>query len=282
MGTDVQDERITLQVFEEVKTCMIGKPKFHLKPKQEKEVLCNFTKEFSSKHMFSSENARHENLRFLPTAVITHNELPIKLQPHCPSDYKVQTFKYINMDEQVVAQKPNGEMIIQDPEIQRDYKNGDFLELDEERLPEGLNNITRVKRSEDHYQRCLRVRDDTTLHPSNALEETGCFWVRFACRTAKGCPGSHVFYSCKHKKDHPRASRWGCEYILLCATMTQDSVCALHVQATDMVCDQCCISDNCGTHMPRCSGEGPTVDVSTRKLTMRVNIRKFNPDVGDY
>ena len=81
--TDIHDNRLTLQVFEEAKTCMIGKPRFHLRLKQEKEVLCNFTKEFNSKHMFSSEKARHENLRTLPTALITHSELPTNLQPHC-------------------------------------------------------------------------------------------------------------------------------------------------------------------------------------------------------
>ena len=63
----------------------------------------------------------------------------------------MQTFKWVNMDEQVIADKPDGEMIIQDPEIQRDYQNGDFLELDEERLPEGLYNISRIKRG----PRCL-------------------------------------------------------------------------------------------------------------------------------
>merc|ERR1712061_538710 len=36
--TDIQDARLTLQVYEEAKTCMVGKPRFHLKPKQEKEV----------------------------------------------------------------------------------------------------------------------------------------------------------------------------------------------------------------------------------------------------
>ena len=31
--TDLEENRLTLQVFEEAKTCMIGKPRFHLKPK---------------------------------------------------------------------------------------------------------------------------------------------------------------------------------------------------------------------------------------------------------
>merc|ERR1711917_102614 len=157
--TDLEDDRLTLQVYEEAKTCMVGKPRLHLKPKLEKEVLCNFNREFNSAHMFSSENSKHEKLRFLPTGLITHNELPHKLQPHCPSDFIVQTFKYVNMDEQVIAQKPDGEVIIQDPEIQRDYKNGDFLELDEERFPEGLINIPRTKRG----PRCLRLKDDGQL-----------------------------------------------------------------------------------------------------------------------
>merc|ERR1712226_477060 len=55
--TDIQDARLTLQVYEEAKTCMVGKPRFHLKPKQEKEVLCSFNEEFNSTHMFSSENS---------------------------------------------------------------------------------------------------------------------------------------------------------------------------------------------------------------------------------
>ena len=105
--TDLQDNRLTLQVYEEAKTCMVGKPRHHLPPKQEKEALCNFNKEFSSGHMFSSGNAVHERLNFLPTAIITHNQLPAKLRPHCPSDYIVQTFKWVNMDEQVIAEKPD-------------------------------------------------------------------------------------------------------------------------------------------------------------------------------
>merc|ERR1712241_747174 len=128
-------------------------------------------------------------------ALITHSELPTKLQPHCPSDYKVQTFKYVNMDEQVVAQTSDGGMIIQDAEIQRDYKNGDFLERDEERLPEGLNNITRLKRSA--AQRCLRLRDN------GQLEGSGCLTVSFACLKTTGCPGSHVYYSCRSNTGSP-------------------------------------------------------------------------------
>ena len=242
--TDIHDNRLTLQVFEEARTCMIGKPRFHLKPKQEKEVLCNFTKEFNTMHMFSSNNSRHENLRFLPTALITHNELPIKLQPHCPSDYKVQTFKFVNMEEQVVAPTSDGGMIIQDPEIQRDYKNGDFLELDEERLPEGLNNITRVKRSA--AQRCLRLRDN------GQLEGSGCITVSFACLKTTGCPGSHVYYSCRSNTGSAYES---CEYILLCSTMNGEN-CALHITSTNLKCEQCCISDNCGPSMPKCLNSG--------------------------
>ena len=137
--------------------------------------------------MFSSEkNSRHENLRFLRTALITHNELPVKLQPHCPPDYIVQTFKYINLEEQVITEKPDGGMIIQDPEIQRDYKNGDFLELDEERRPEGLNNITRIKRG----PRCLRLRDD------GQLAEAGCMWVTFSCEQTQGCKVCCTFLTC--------------------------------------------------------------------------------------
>merc|ERR1711934_1181873 len=39
--TDLEDDRLTLQVYEEAKTCMVGKPRYHLKPKLEKAALCN-------------------------------------------------------------------------------------------------------------------------------------------------------------------------------------------------------------------------------------------------
>ena len=239
--TDLEDDRLTLQVYEEAKTCMVGKPRYHLKPKLEKAALCNLNKEFNSTHMFSSEkNSKHENLGFLPTALILHNELPVKLQPHCPSDYIVQTFKYVNVDEQVITQKPDGGMIIQDPEIQRDYQNGDFLELDEERRPEGLNNITRVKRG----PRCLRLTEN------GELAEAGCaWWAIFSCRL--GCPAIHVYYHCKRNLQNGRRI-FGGEYILLCATMNNNR-CAVHSEATDVRCEQCCISDDCGPRMPKCS-----------------------------
>jgi len=240
--TDLEDDRLTLQVYEEAKTCMVGKPRLHLKPKLEKEVLCNFNREFNSAHMFSSENSKHEKLRFLPTALITHNELPHKLQPHCPSDFIVQTFKYVNMDEQVIAQKPDGEVIIQDPEIQRDYKNGDFLELDEERFPEGLNNITRTKRG----PRCLRLKDD------GQLAEAGCMWVSFSCEQSQGCPATHVYYTCSNNLNGNGGRIRGCEYILLCSSLNNNR-CAVHSEATDVRCEQCCISDDCGPQMRKCS-----------------------------
>jgi len=205
--------------------------------------------------------------------LITHNELPVKLQPHCPSDYIVQTFKYINVDEQVIAQKEDGEMVVQDPEIQRDYKNGDFLEMDEERFPEGLNNITRLKRG----PRCLRLQDN------GQLAESGCMWVSFMCERSQGCPATHVYYTCRN---NPRANGRrirGREYILLCSTLNNDR-CAVHSEATDLRCEQCCISDNCGPRMRKCSSSdgGQSVDVSTRKLRLKVNIVKFDRHRGDY
>ena len=258
---DLEDDRLTLQVFKEAKTCMIGKPRFHLKPKQEKEVICNFTKEFNSKHMFSSENARHENLRTLPTALITHSELPTKLQPHCPSDYKVQTFKYVNVDEQVVAQTTDGGMIIQDPEIQRDYKNGDFLELDEERLPEGLNNITREKRS----ARCQRLDDN------GRLADATCMRVDISCNAQRGCPAAHVFYSCRENSNGRIIG--GSEYILLCSSISNTN-CVVHIMSTDVLCMQCCnAGSGCGPGFPEC--------LPRRTLTMKMDIVKFNPN-GDY
>jgi len=271
--TDMEDDRLTLQVYEEAKTCMVGKPRFHMKPKQEKEVLCSFDKEFNSTHMFSSENSKHENLRFLPTALITHNELPIKLQSHCPSDYIVQTFKYVNVDEQLVAQKPDGEMIIQDLDIQRDYNDGDFLEMDQERFPEGLNNITRRKRG----PRCLRISDDGQLGGTN------CMWVHVRCDKGAGCPATHVYYTCSNNLNVNGQTIVGCEYILLCSTLDNNR-CAVHSESTAVRCEQCCISDYCGDHMPKCSLSegGVAVDVTTRKLTLKVNIIKFKADRGDY
>merc|ERR1712107_364156 len=65
--TDMKDDRLSLQVMEEVKTCMVGKPRQHLPPKMERQLLS-------------------------------------KLRPHCPLDYKVQTFRWINKDEQVVSE----------------------------------------------------------------------------------------------------------------------------------------------------------------------------------
>jgi len=268
--TDMEDDRLTLQVYEEAKTCMVGKPRFHLKPKQEKEVLCSFDKEFNSTHMFSSENSKHENLRFLPTALITHNELPIKLQSHCPSNYIVQTFKYVNVDDQLVAQKPDGEMIIQDPDIQRDYNNGDFLEMDQERFPEGLNNITRKKRG----PRCLRLTDN------GQLAEAGCYWVNFNCKKTQGCPASHVYYTCSNNLNVNGQRIRGCEYILLCSTLNNNR-CAVHSESTAVRCEQCCISDDCGRNMRKCSSSGG-VDVTTRKLTVKAKIIKFDPNRGDY
>merc|ERR1712012_726463 len=87
--TDMKDDRLSLQVMEEVKTCMVGKPRQHLPPKMERQLLCGFTEEFNTQHMFASPSATHQNLMFLPMAVVTHDQLPTKLRPHCPSDYKV-------------------------------------------------------------------------------------------------------------------------------------------------------------------------------------------------
>merc|ERR1712037_93751 len=167
--------------------------------------------------------------------------------------------------------KPDGEVIIQDPDIQRDYKNGDFLEMDEERLPEGLNNITRVKRG----PRCLKLRDN------GQLQEDGCAWVKFNCKKDAGCPATHIYYHCKSNLQANGRRIRGCEYILLCATMNNNR-CAVHSEATDFVCEQCCISDDCGTKMRKCSTTMGIVDTTTRKLTMKVNIKKFDRNRGDY
>merc|ERR1712212_976933 len=242
---------------------------------QEKQVLCGFTEEFNSQHMFSSTNSVHQELMYLPTALITHNELPSKLRPHCPPSYIVQTFKWINKNEQVVTENKAGDMIVLDPEIQRDYKNGDFLDMDEEKMPEGLSNITRVKRG----PRCLRLTDNGQLGYS------GCYWVSFNCRSGNGCPSTHVYYSCTNNlvdPNNPTGPRLrGCEYILLCSTVNDDRR-AGHSESTAVRCEQCCISDNCGQNMQKCSTALGEVDPRTRKLTLKVNLRRLEKHIGDY
>ena len=76
--TDMEDDRLSLQVMEEVKTCMVGKPRQHLPPKMERQLLCGFTEEFNTQHMFASPSATHQNLMFLPMAVVTHDQLPTR------------------------------------------------------------------------------------------------------------------------------------------------------------------------------------------------------------
>merc|ERR1712107_767591 len=78
---DMEDDRLSLQVMEEVKTCMVGKPRQHLPPKMERQLLCGFTEEFNTQHMFASPSATHQNLMFLPMAVVTHDQLPPSCGP---------------------------------------------------------------------------------------------------------------------------------------------------------------------------------------------------------
>ena len=126
--TSLNDDRLTLQVYEEVETCYIGKPHHHLNAKEEKEALGNFTATNSPfNKMFSSSQAVRDEYIFLPGAYLTHSELPPKLREYCPTHYKIQTFRYVSMDSQVVTVSESGEMIVQDPDIQRDYKDGDYI-----------------------------------------------------------------------------------------------------------------------------------------------------------
>jgi len=271
--TDMKDDRLSLQVMEEVKTCMVGKPRQHLPPKMERQLLCGFTEEFNTQHMFASPSATHQNLMFLPMAVVTHDQLPTKLRPHCPLDYKVQTFRWINKDEQVVSEDQPGDMIVRDPEIQRDYMNGDFLDLDEEKLPEGLINTTRVKRS---TLPCMQINDN------NQLRRGHCFWVPVKCERGNGCPATNIFYHCRPNPNHVIRT---CEYILMCATIT-DNRCIIHSTSTNITCDICCTSDNCdqagGRGLPACSAERGVEDTSTRKLQMIVTIKRFEQYRSDY
>jgi len=264
--TDLKDNRLSLQVVEEMEVCYIGKPRHHLEPEEEKKVLRGFTQEFNSTNAFSSRRAVHEELIFIPTAHISHNELPTKLRSFCPAAYRVQAFRYIQKERQLVSVSQSGDMIIQDPEIQRDYSNGDILRTEDDVLPEGLQNITRRKRG----PRCLAMDNDGQLIHSN------CMWVKLSCTKELGCPGTHVYYTCSNNLNSNGGRMRGCEYILLCATMNNHR-CAVHSESTAVRCEQCCISDDCGSKMPKCSAStnGVAVDYTTRYLTMKVNLKKL-------
>lgn len=264
--TDLNDDRLTLQVVEEMEACFIGKPRHHLGNKEEKEALGNFTQQFDSHKVFSSNQAVHEELIFLAGAHIANSELPLKLQQFCPDHYRIQTFRYINRASQVVSVSQSGDMIIQDPEIQKDYKSGDFLRTEEDIRPEGLLSVShRVKRTA-RFKGCLAVDS------SGELITSGCYFVPLQCR-GNGCPGSHVFYTCSNNTTPEQAGYKGCVYILLCSTMTSNR-CAIHSEATATRCEQCCISDDCGSRMPKCSESIGGTDYSTRKLTMKINLKK--------
>ena len=267
--TDLQDDRLGLQVVEEMEACFIGKPRHHLNPKEEKEALGNFTNQFNNQRIFSSGQAVHQELIFLPGAHIMHNELPTKLRSFCPSNYRVQTFRYVDKEKQVITVSQSGEMIIQDPEIQRDYKNGDVLMTEEDILPEGLNSVSRrVKRG----PRCLAIGSD------GQLIDSGCAWVHLTCQTTLGCPGTHVYYTCKNDNVPGVAGYRGCEYILLCSTMNNNR-CAVHSESTAVRCEQCCISEDCGPRMRKCSASRGGVDTSSRELTMKINMKKESTQV---
>ena len=91
---------------------------------------------------------------------------------------------------------------------------------------------------------CLRLRDN------GQLAEAPCAWASYpSCKRSHGCPASHVYYTCK---SNSRGTRGDDEYLLLCATVNNNR-CAVHSEATDFICEQCCISDDCGSRMRRCS-----------------------------
>jgi len=259
--TDLNDERLTLQVYDEVEACYIGKPRQHLNHKEEKEALGNFTQMFESHKLFSSRNAAHEELIFLPGATIAHDELPPKLRSYCPANYRIQTFRYIEKNSHLVSESQSGEMILQDPEIQKDYKDGDIVMKEEDLIPDGL----------DHVKRRVKRRAPTcrTFGQSGEMVDTGCLWVGLSCNKARGCPATHVFYKCR-PSDGPR---W-VENILLCSTYN-NSRCQIHVTHTRVVCEQCCISDDCGPSMQKCKPDETQVDSSTRKLKLTLRLGDF-------
>ena len=57
--------------------------------------------------------------------------------------------------------------------------------------------------------------------------------------------------------------------------------CAVHSESTAVRCEQYCISEDCGVKMPKCSSSNGGVDYSTRKLSMRINMKKESTSV-DY
>ena len=93
--------------------------------------------------------------------------------------------------------------------------------------------------------RCRRLNDN------GELVETGCgAWASFSCdRLIGGCPASHVYYTCSSRTGTRRDSD---EYLLLCSTMN-NAKCGIETEGTDVICEQCCISDDCGTKMRKCS-----------------------------
>ena len=120
--TDLDDERLTLQVYDDLLTCYIGESHQHLNHKDEKEALGNFNRAYGHNKKFSSSKALHYDFIFIPGAHITHNDLPMKLRKYCPTDFDVQEFRYIRM-ENIVTVPESGEIIVQDDnEVRRDRR----------------------------------------------------------------------------------------------------------------------------------------------------------------
>ena len=153
----------------------------------------------------------------------------------------------------------SGDMIIQDPEIQRDYSEGDFLRTEDDVLPEGLQNITRIKRGRG--TRCLAMDSNGRL-----TTNLNCPWVRLSCRGDLGCPSNHIYQTCTRTSTSPSTSD---EYIMLCST-TNNNNCVVHLEATAIRCEQCCISDDCGPNMRKCSA--PSNGMAVGMYNSKVNV----------
>ena len=262
--TDLLDGRLSLQVVEELEVCYIGKPWHHLNPNLEKEALGNFTQQFNEIHLFSSKQAVHKRFIFLPGAHITHDELPAKLRPFCNSTFRVQTFRYI--EEKETKYTETGDVLVRDPEIKANYKNGDFIMTEDDNLPDGLNisHGQRFKRQSPDYNGCLNMDAHGQLHRSPS-----CPWVRTEC---KGCKLDHIYQLCV---PNTGSVYRGCEYIILCPTVGQGGErCILHLESQVFRCDKCCAVDDCGDRMRQCSSAITSEDTTTRKLFMRMNIKK--------
>eukprot|EP00092_Neocalanus_flemingeri_P020586 GFUD01022303.1.p1 GENE.GFUD01022303.1~~GFUD01022303.1.p1 ORF type:complete len:448 (-),score=75.38 GFUD01022303.1:384-1727(-) len=254
--SSLQDGRLSLQVVEEMEACFIGKPMQQLNSKDEKEALGNFTQQFNKDNLFSTRQAVHKDYVFHLGAHITHSEIPPKLQPYCPSTYRVQAFKYLE------NKNPNSSktVLIRDPDIQREYKNGDYLMTGEDFLPDGLNNVShRVKRNTG----CLALDND------GRLVDSGCLFHAVDCPENSPCSAQFIYQICARRTN----GYSGCEFVLLCSTIS-GAQCIVHTTSSEYRCRPCCANVNCGDKLPQCSENVIGEDTTTRTLYMKMKMKK--------